>query len=313
MRSVDAAMLDEAIAWHLRTSEGDDEDWGDFVVWLEADPRHNAAYEAVVDAEGEFDGLRRLVETGGVGRGPVKRAAGGRFRPAGWRVPALAASLALALLGSWALSGWLHDDRVIVTAPGEVRTLTLADGTRVTVNGGTRLVLNGWNSRRAELKTGEAQFTVRLDPAHPFELRIGSQRIVDLGTVFDVFRNHRITRIEVAEGSVRFEDDETRLRLDAGNTLVSAGDRIVESSKPVSAIGSWTRGTLVYRDAPLVDIVGDLSRNRGIAIELGPELSDRTFTGVIQLGDSNDQLRARVAQLLRVRIVQTPDGWTLTR
>jgi transmembrane sensor len=131
--------------------------------------------------------------------------------------------------------------------------------------------------------------------------------------VFNVYRSERQTRVEVAEGSVRFADGETRLRLNAGDTLVSSGDQIVEGSKPVEAIGSWTRGMLVYHGAPLIDVIADLSRNRGVAIELGPELSSRKFTGVIQLRGSDDELRARVGQLLGANVAKTPDGWTITR
>lgn len=310
---VDQRVLDEAVAWHLRTAEGAEADWEQFVAWLEADPRNNAAYEIVLDAEGDFDAAARLAEVQGTvavqPRNSWFRTVGG----AKWRLPAVAATIALACFGTWVASGGLNQTHEVVTAPGEVRTLALAGGTRIVVNGGTRIVLDSSDPRKAELKAGEAQFSVQPDSSRPFALTLGNQRIVDIGTVFNVFRSERTTRIEVAEGSVRFEDGETRLRLDAGSTLALTGDRIVEGSKPVAAIGSWTRGTLVYRDAPLVNVVGDLSRNRGIAIELGPELYDRTFTGVIQLGDNNEELRTRVGRLLGIKVAKTADGWVLSR
>ncbi len=312
-RQADQSVLDEAVAWHLRTAEGSEADWDEFVAWLEADPQHNAAYEMVVDAERELDGAVRMADVRGITAVQTRDSWLQTVVRAGWRIPAIAAGVALAVFGTWAASGGLSDAREIVTAPGEVRTIALAGGGRIVINGGTRIVLDRSDPRKAELKVGEAQFSVQPDPVHPFALTLGNQRVVDIGTVFNVFRSERTTRIEVAEGSVRFEDGETRLRLDAGGTLIANGDRFVEGSKPVAAIGSWTRGTLVYRDAPLVDVVGDLSRNRGIAIELGPELSDRTFTGVIQLGDNDEELRTRVGRLLGIKIARTADGWALTR
>jgi transmembrane sensor len=311
-RAADQGMIDQAIGWHLRNADETQADWDGFTAWLEADPRHNEAYETVADAEFEFDRLYRLVEEGS-SADLAQSARRTRFRRKGWRIGALAASVALATAGIWVAMGGLSQRREIVTAPGEMRTLALADGTRIVVNGNSRLVLYGNDPRRAELQSGEAQFSVRHDAAHPFTLTLGTQRVVDVGTVFNVYRSDRSTRVEVAEGSVRFEDGETRLRLDPGDTLMSNGDGIVEDSKPVDAIGSWTRGALIYRGAPLVDVVGDLSRSRGITIELGPELSSRTFTGVIQLGDNDDELRARVGKILGVKIARTPEGWTITR
>jgi transmembrane sensor len=303
-RTADQSLIDQAIGWHHHIAQDCDPDWDGFVAWLEADPRHNAAYEEVADAEFELDGLYRLAEST-----PATLVR----RRTLWRAPLIAASVAAALLGGVMVAQQQGRTQEIATRPGEMRTLALADGTRIVMNGATRIVINERDRRGAELLAGEAKFSVRHDSAHPFALKLGNQQIVDVGTVFNVFRSDRQTRVEVAEGSVRFAEGETRLRLDAGDTLVSSGDGIVEGSMPVEAIASWTRGTLVYRAAPLIDVIGDLSRNRGIAIELGPELSNRRFTGVIQLAGSDDELRARVGQLLGANVAKTPDGWTITR
>lgn len=41
------AVMQQAIAWHLRLRDASVADWEDFTAWLESDPAHNAAYEAV--------------------------------------------------------------------------------------------------------------------------------------------------------------------------------------------------------------------------------------------------------------------------
>ena len=307
-------MREEAIAWHLKLNDGSDADWDGFTSWLERDPRHNDIYEAVCDAdlalepavaiarvepaEAETESLAEVFEV---------------HRPRRWMWPAVAASVAFAALGSWAVIGSLGSAYTVQTAPGETRTFALSDGTRIVLTGATEFVLDKSDPRVAQLKTGEAQFTVHHDAARPFTLTVGEQRIVDVGTLFNVRSGKGALRVEVAEGAVRFEDGMTRLRLNAGDTLEAAGGRIVEGAKPVGEIGGWTRGRLVYRDVSLVDVAADITRARGMSIEIGPELADRRFSGVIQLDGGDAALQKRMETLLDVKVTATADGWSISR
>jgi transmembrane sensor len=314
-RLPDGLVHEQAIAWHLAIEAEDFDDWDGFVAWLEADPRHNTAYEGVADADA---GLARIADLAPAqeprsDRQPANDA--GVAQP-WWRSArrgAVAATIALVGVGSWIGYGRVNGLYTVTTPPGETRTLALADGTRIALNGATRVVLDKRDLRFAELLSGEAKFSVRHDAADPFELTVADQKIVDVGTVFNVQKNTRVVRVEVAEGSVRYEDGQVRLRLNAGDTLQASGDAIVEGSRPVEAIGSWTQGRLVYRDQPLVDVVTDLARARGIAIELGPNLAHQNFTGVIQLDGDAETVRKRLAQLLALKVSDTSDGWSISK
>src|SRR5690606_10247875 len=76
-----------------------------------------------------------------------------------WFSGAIAASLAvLAAVGVWQAS----DDRYTVeTAPGELRTIALADGGQIALGGGTRLALDDDEPRFARLEEGQALFTIQ--------------------------------------------------------------------------------------------------------------------------------------------------------
>ncbi|QHL90470.1 hypothetical protein GVO57_06010 [Sphingomonas changnyeongensis] len=78
--------------------------------------------------------------------------------------------------------------------------MTLADGSRVDLNGGTRIALDRGNPRFARLERGEALFTIVHDEARPFEVHAGDAVLRDLGTVFDVVREPDRLRVAVAEG-----------------------------------------------------------------------------------------------------------------
>src|SRR3546814_13704016 len=65
----------------------------------------------------------------------------------------------------------LHD---LVTAIGEQRSATLADGSTVILSSGTALDVRFANGvRRATLARGEAFFEIRHDAAHPFTVDAG--------------------------------------------------------------------------------------------------------------------------------------------
>lgn len=311
-------MRDAAIAWHLRLIDGSDADWDGFANWLEADPRHNDIYEAVCDADLALEPAVEIARDapaevpGAIKVEPFPEMAPVRSARR-WMWPAMAASVALVTVGTWAGSGLLASDYAVRTAPGETRTFALADGTRIVLNGGTEIVLDKSDPRVATLKSGEAQFTVHHDAARPFTLSVGDQRIVDVGTVFNVRSGKDVLRVEVAEGAVRFEDGMTRLRLNAGDTLDAGSGSIVEGSKPVTEIGGWTRGRLVYHDAPLVEVVADITRARGITVELGSDISQRRFSGVIQLDGDDVSLQKRLGTLLGLKVTATADGWSITR
>lgn len=327
---------EEAIAWHLRLADGSDDDWVDFARWLDADPAHNDVYEAVCDADLALDPVAALARSepaprinnagempGDAGTPaavvPFARKDGfsATGHPAkrlrGWKWPAMAASVALAAVGSWAGMGGLQSDYTVRTAAGETRDLALSDGTRITMNGGTEIVLDKSDPRVARLKQGEAQFAVQPDAVHPFTLTVGDRRVIDTGNLFNVRSGSRGMRVEVAQGAVRVEDGVTRLRLDAGDTLDAGADGLVEGSIETADVGGWTRGRLVYRDAPLMRVAADLTRARGIVIELGPDLSDRRFSGVIQLSGNDRALQHRVARQLGVKVTASSEGWSITR
>ena len=92
----------------------------------------------------------------------------------------------------------------------------------------------------AVLARGEALFNIRHNPQRPFVVRLGKDRIQDLGTVFNVVRDHRTLKVEVVEGAVRFRRGGNGLQLKAGQTMVisPAGDAIVGRKHP-SAIAAW--------------------------------------------------------------------------
>lgn len=302
----------QALAWHLRLRDADADEWREFTAWLAQDPAHNDAYEAVALCDAQFDEVLAQASF-------PEPAADVQFDaqdeqtapPNRLRWLALAASVALAVLLSVRFLAPGADFYTIETEPGETRTIALADGGAIVVNGGSHIVLDREDERVAEMVSGEAHFTVMHDAADPFVVTIGESRLVDIGTVFNVLHDGEELRVAVAEGAVRYEGL-VSVELEAGQAMHRLADgRIEVIRQRVDAIGGWVDGMLVYDRAPLADVAADLTRTTGIAIDLEPGLEQRRFSGVIQTRGDPASLRDRLAAVMGLTVDTNEAGWTV--
>ena len=320
-------LLDQAIAWTLRLENGDADTWGEFADWLEADPAHNDAYEAVVAEEVALSAIlqrAKFPETSKIQGEKVaehdsaddldERIFSINGRPAArrWRWGSLAASLAVAGLVGLQYLPSDNSAYTIATAPGEIRTLALTDGSEIVLNGGTRIVLNRRNARTAHLLSGEARFAVRHDDRDPFTVTAGERRLVDVGTVFNVVQSEEQLRVGVAEGTVRFEGESHRIKLETGDSLIAdTSGSIRVSRKNDDSIGTWADGVLVYDQTPLALVSEDLARGLGVTMVVPPSFVPRAFSGVIQTEGGKEAVRQRLEELLGARIVATGSRWVV--
>lgn len=280
-------IVDQAIDWHLRQAELSSAEWHDFVVWLETDAAHAAAYDRVVLDDALLSDLPRPAKPATLTQ--PARSVPTRPRRWAWAVggTAMAAGVA-ALVTPLAMtpSSGAYTER---TAPGESRTVTLADGTKIQMNGGTTLRLDHNDTRIASLDAGEAVFTVHHDAGKAFTLHSGGLAVQDVGTVFDVVRNGKRLYIAVAEGEVSFQPGRDAIPLKAGNALVAREDVGQVALLPVSidAVGGWRSGRLTFNGTPFGEVAAAIRRTNGADVRFDPDLSARPFTGMVRLtGDA---------------------------
>lgn len=91
----------------------------------------------------------------------------------------------------------------VAAQPDSIRTITLADGTEVTLNRNSTLSYN--ENREAEL-SGEAYFKVAEDPEQPFVIHSGHLRVTVFGTEFNF-------QTQTEEGSSKLSLYEGRVQL----------------------------------------------------------------------------------------------------
>jgi transmembrane sensor len=302
----------QAIEWHIRLRHGDDATWEAFAAWLAENPRHAEVYDEVEQTDLAIAPLLPEVI--------FREAANDADLPldppvAGWRRwglagGVLAASVAAAIIFA---PQFMNSRYEVATGPGQRQVVTLDAGTRVMLNGSTRMAFDRKDSRFASLVAGEALFEVRHDSARPFKLEVGDGRVEDLGTVFNVVRDAGEVRVAVAEGEVLYRSGKEAVPLQAGEALVDQPSlspiRVTRTS--ITSVGAWRQGRLVYTGEPLSLVATDLGRALGVHIIVSPGISDRPFSGAIVIdGTGTNQLR-RLMPALNVTFEAGPDGWTM--
>lgn len=299
---------ENAIAWHLRLRNGAPGDWEAFTDWLEADPNHAAAYRELAAADREAAAVlprSRPREVHDPKQSPS------RSRRTTWFAgSALAASVAAAsILFLQATPNEFHSVR---TAAGEQRVIYLPDGSRIAMNGSTEIALNQDRPRYAELRSGEALFTIKHNDKAPFDVLAGEASIRDLGTIFNVSVAPRRLEVAVAEGAVVVKSSATRVPLNPGMSLRSEGGRIVLSGVDEHAVGGWASKRLTFSAASLPKVAEELERNLGVRVTVADQLAGRRFSGVIRTDGTPVEVLQRVAAVLDVEARRTDDGWTLS-
>ena len=300
-------ITDQAIGWHVRLVEASEADWAQFVAWLEADPAHAAAYDAVATQDrlmGEAHCPEPAPE-------PVAANDNGKARRAWLAGGTAVAAVVAALLAPSSLIAPQSSSYQIATRAGERRTVALADSTSVEMSGGTALTLDRANPRVASLDRGEAVFHVRHDDRQPFVLRAGEVTVRDLGTVFNVARDGQQLSVAVSEGSVLFQPARDALTLNAGDAVLarSDGSNVVRSKTEPASVGGWRVGMLGFEGRRLGDVAAKVERLYGIHITLDGNLPDRPFTGMIRFTGAADRDVPHLAELIGVTWRRDGERW----
>lgn len=302
----DDAIRDSAARWAVLTGDPGFEDWDGFMQWLEADPAHARAYDAVSAAAAEAAELAAQAPQ------PASPAANDDEVPAAprrlWLGGAVAASLAV--IGSlWVWQASSRDLYTVETAPGQMRRLDLEAGTRVDLAGGTVIQLDHKDARYAVLDKGQALFTVRHDAARPFHVEAGDATLVDLGTVFDVSREGAHLSVGVAEGAVGYNPGAENLRLAPGDRLVAEAGAVTLGKVAPSQVGEWREGRLTFDAAPLREVADRLSRATGIAFAARPG-ADMAISGSILVTPVRDDPQM-IGALLGLDVRREGDRWMI--
>jgi transmembrane sensor len=280
-----------AFAWlsllHDRPSAGDQLT---FSQWLRADPAHAEAYaQAQVVWELSESPARTLADEEALALQGFLDAMDRPRRPQLLRwsgALAMAACLLLMVsLGSgWQPQRWIDDlGADYVSAPGEIRTVTLTDQSQVTLDADSAIAVDfSRGERHVQLRRGAGFFTVT-HTGEPFVVEAEKGQALVLGTQFEVRLQPHGAQVTVLSGrvGVTAERGGEQQILTAGQQ-VAYGDGAAEKLHAVDSEAqlAWRQGWLTYYKSTLADVVEDLRRYYpGRIVLLNDELAARKVSG----------------------------------
>lgn len=309
------AARDAAHAWlaRLRGPHGS-ADEAAFENWYAADPAHAAAYDAVLESWDRTAALGAVLDpathTGpaGQGRGPWPR-----------RAIAVAAGLALAVTATLAVDplatpGGRAEAATLASRVGEIRTVALSDGSRITLDTDTEVEVSlSPRERRFRLRRGRARFAVGRDAARPFVVLGGAGAVEARGTLFDAELRGSTLIVSLMSGALDVRGPGGR-----GGAL-AAGQRltIAAASAPARPIPlqpgelRWPSGMLSFENAPLDDVVAAANRYAATPIRLADGATRaKRFTGTVRARDQLGLARL-LAATFNLSLTPTPDTLVL--
>jgi len=240
-----------------------------------------------------------------------------RQRRTRWLVPmpALAAAALLAVgVASWMAyrnrtpqSAVASVQGMFGTGVGARDSMTLSDGTRVIIGPLSSVTIPGdygKTSRSVEIR-GDAWFDVVHDARKPFTVRAASATIVDVGTKFTVRSDDPAgVSVSVSEGSVSLRQMNTPLQqgvvLKAGDNgiLQRGGQVIARRGKASDDDVAWLKGRLVFREAPIAEIVSSMRKWYGIELKV----PDRTLASRHITASFSGESPERVLEVIRLAL-----------
>lgn len=190
-------------------------------------------------------------------------------------LPAVAACalLLLALAAVWLLRApaWVEE----ATAYGQIRRLTLPDGSVVTLNAHSSLRYREGLDRQAVREVylaGEGYFSVRHTPDHrPFRVHTGRMRVDVLGTEFNVSDRRDAVRVVLESGKVRVQVDDrpgAQATLRPGDLveLPTNAERLVQRRVRAAAFSAWRQHRWELRREPLAQVALRLEETFGVRV-----------------------------------------------
>ena len=298
-----------------------------FEAWLNADARHAYAYDAAFVACEDLAALADVPEARVLLGTPSWRerviALLRNLPPVHWLAVRpqrrLAGGMVLAALALFVLNPPTRSP-VYETQTAELRAVTLADGSIVTLSGNSRLETNFTRGeRRVALTRGDAFFAVTKDPSRPFLVTAGETVVRVVGTKFDVKQSAEEVRVAVVEGVVEVGERASPAHpqtITVGQQITAARHgnkmefRVSELTPPTTAARSLR---LDYNGAKLRDIIADANRYYAPGVELSSDnLGDLLVTTSFR-STQVDKMVDSLVEILPVEVDHDVDGRIVIR
>lgn len=300
---IPAEVQEAAAYWSVRLANAPSEaDLAVFEAWIAENPLHLQAFTQAEDMLSLVDEHSAGPELLAMRRDALEHARQSHRRR--WlggvaldrRQIAVAAAGLVAVPSALAL--WLAAKpagEMLNTGVGEQRTVTLSDGTRVTMDAMSQVrVAYSRDLRLLELMSGRAFFAVAKDVNRPLRVRAGSRAVTALGTAFSVEREAAGMLVTLVEGRVAVSDPRADAPIEmAPHQALRLSDRaapVLTSNIDSGRALAWRDGQVVFDDVDLNTAIARMNTYSRLPIVLDEaqrsKLGSLRISGVFTAGDS---------------------------
>lgn len=336
MRPGKASLREEAAGWFalMRGPEADARK-SEFDAWMAAEALHRDAYNRIGETFSLGKALKRLPEQASAptarkaspaaaSNTPLKAVGAVMLAAVMVFATLLATTMVMRRIGP-ASGGAVAAQQVLATSRGEIRTFTLGDGSRVTLDTDSRVAVSLSSGRRdLELMRGRARFAVAHEP-RPFVVAAAEGSVTARGTVFDVtLDKDRGAIVDLIEGAVDVRADRKDapspvagghgdfVRLTAGHSLAFGGSKAGQGGVPFVK-ADWPNGLRDFKAVRLDALVADANRygRKPLVLESG-DLAGMQVSGTFSVRDSR-RLASNLAVLLDLAVHEEAGRIVLAR
>ena len=246
---------------------------------------HAPPHIATPDPDRLLAVIRQRARPFTIGRNPAVR----QWQPMRWAA-AFVGTLLLAAGAYVAYRQAYPADVLQQTAFGKIQTLTLPDGSTVTLNGNSRLRYSPhWQSGQTRhiWLDGEGFFRVTHQQHHePFVVHLPNKLNIEvLGTQFNVMARESRARVVLSSGHIRLANASgQQLDMQPGELVETIGKSQQISHRRVDPTidASWQTTRLTFDKASLADMVQRLKDTYGLEVVVSdPALLTQRFSGSV--------------------------------
>jgi len=305
--------------------------------WLQVDPEHRAEFQKMLDlwdAAGDLNKPTIPSESERTRSRPVRK----RFLYGIAATVLALAGLPLLMQSFDAINTELKRYETVV---GEIREIELVDGSHVTLNTNTQLLIDfSETERRIILNHGEVFFDIENETSRPLTVSAGDQVITVLGTSFSVNWHGREVTVAVVEGRVAVQAEGTEptaveylMRLnDASSTSADSGDlkhgvvllagevaQISRATEPVietvsrntERYQSWRFGYVRFDNEPLSTVIEEINRYSSIQLAIeDPGIADMKVSGVFRTSDIDNAI-SNLELIFPIKVLDRGDHYLI--
>lgn len=205
-----------------------------------------------------------------------------------WYSVAAVLGIGLMIGAWWFINRSMVPDYWVSHSAAVNETIVLPDHSTITAQGQSSITYTrNYIDTPMVIMEGRGYFDITpQQPGKQLRIRLPIGEVTVIGTAFSIFTDSLSTEIGVAEGKVRFQLDQRKVDLIAGDRLKVIDNDILKSKLDTENYFSWYNRSISFENENLQTALKDLARHFNTTIELAPGLS---LAGCFISGEYKDQ------------------------